>query len=141
MDDASKVIGKKENAAFGGTVRAQMQHEVWPEKRYLGSFAGMSWVSHGSILALQELSRAIRGAGADLLRRAVDDGKGNDWLHHAAWIMLKLAASIQEHFGIRVQGMEATAARIVAANRRLKIISKEQESAAAEALAKAKARS
>ena len=135
LADASKVIGKKESAAFGGQVRTQMQDEIWPEKRYFGSFAGMSWVSHGSILAIREIARAVRDRGPDLLRRAGDDGNGNNWLHHAAWILLKLAATIQEHFAIEVQGIDAVAARIVAANERLGIVSKAHEAAAAAALA------
>ena len=136
ITDASTIIGERESAAFGGTVRAQMQNEVHPEKRYFGSLAGMGWVSHGSVLAIRELARSVRDAGPDLLRRAVDDENGNDWLHHAAWIMLKLAGLLQLRFGIEVQGMQTAAARIIAANDRLGIISKAQEAAAADALAK-----
>lgn len=135
IDDPSTVVGCKESGVFGGTARAQMQNEIWPEKRYFGSFAGMSWISHGSILAIREVSAAVEGAGPDLLARATDDGNGNDHLHHAAWIMLKFAGWIQEHFHAQMPEAEAVAARIIAANERLGIISKEQESAAAEALA------
>ncbi len=135
IGDATKVIGAKESAAFGGTVRAQMKDEIWPERRYFGSFAGMSWVSHGSILAIREVSRAVGDAGSDLLHRAVDDGNGNDWLHHTAWILLKLAGLIQENFEVEVQGAPAAAARLVRVNRRLGIVSKAHEAAAEDALA------
>ncbi|MFZ0574580.1 MAG: hypothetical protein WAM02_07860, partial [Candidatus Cybelea sp.] len=97
--------------------------------------AGMSWISHGSVLALREISRAVESAGPDLLHRAADDGNGNDWLHHAGWIVLKLAGSIQEHFKFSLPGVEAVAARLIAANQRLGVISKEQERATADALA------
>jgi hypothetical protein len=135
--DPSKVVGTKESDALGGSVRNQMRNEVWPQKRYFGSFAGMSWISHGSVLALREISRAVESAASDLLHRAADDGNGNDWLHHAGWIILKLAGSIQEHFKFRLQGVEEVAARLIAANERLGVISKEQERAAADALAAA----
>jgi hypothetical protein len=135
ITDASKIIGTKESDAFGGTVRSQMKDEIWPERRYFGSFAGMSWVSHGSILAIREVSRAVRDAGSDLLRCAADDGNGNDWLHHAAWILLKLTGLTQEHFGIEVPGAQAAAARLVRANQRLGIVTKAHEAAAEDALA------
>ncbi|MFZ0682487.1 MAG: hypothetical protein WAM84_06395, partial [Candidatus Cybelea sp.] len=124
-----------ESNALGGSVRNQMRNEVSPQKRYVGSFAGMSWISHGSVLALREISRAVESAGPDLLHRAADDGNGNDWLHHAGWIVLKLAGSIQEHFKFSLPGVEAVAARLIAANQRLGVISKEQERATADALA------
>ena len=57
----------KESDALGGSVRNQMRNEVSPQKRYFGSFAGMSWISHGSVLALREISRAVESAGPDLL--------------------------------------------------------------------------
>ena len=88
----------KESDALGGSVRNQMQNEIWPEKRYFGSFAGMSWISHGSVLARREISRAVESAGSDLLNRAADDGNGNDWRHHAGWIVLKLAGYIEKYF-------------------------------------------
>lgn len=135
VDDSSKVSGMKESDALGGSVRNQMQNEIWPEKRYFGSFAGMSWISHGSVLALREISRAVESAGPDLLNRAADDGNGNDWLHHAGWILLKLAGYVEKYFEFSLDSVEAVAARLVAANERLGIISKEQEKAATDALA------
>ena len=95
----------KESDALGGSVRNQMRNEISPQKRYFGSFAGMSWISHGSVLALREISRTVDSAGPDLLHRAADDGNGNDWLHHAGWIVLKLVGSIQEHFKFSLQGV------------------------------------
>lgn len=135
VEDASTVVGGKESGAFGGTVRTQMKNEVWPEKRYFGSFAGMSWVSHGSVLAIREISRAVDGAGSGLLSRAANDGNGNDWLHHGCWILLKLAGHIEKHFGVPMPDAQSVAARVIRANKRLGIISEEQERAAVEALA------
>jgi hypothetical protein len=134
ISDPSRIAGAKESDAFGGSVRNQMQGEIWPDKRYFGSFAGLSWISHGSILALREISRAIDSAGSDLLSRAADDGHGNDWLHHAGWIVLKLAGSIEEQFKFAVDGVDRAAARLIAANRRLGIISSEQEQRAWDAI-------
>jgi hypothetical protein len=42
-------------------------------------------------------------------------------------VVLKLAGSIQEHFKFSLPGVEAVAARLIAANQRLGVISKEQE--------------
>jgi hypothetical protein len=134
VNDAFTIIGAKESEAFGGTVRQQMKGEVWPEKRYYGSFAGLSWISHGSVLSLRELAKAVDGVGADLLRREADDGNGNDWLHHAAWITLKFACWIQDHFGVPVPTAGVASARIIAANKRLKVISEAQEKVAIDAL-------
>lgn len=51
---------------------------------------------------------------------------------------MKLAGSIQEHFKFSLHGVEAVAARLIAANERLGVISQEQERAAADASRKSK---
>ena len=108
------MVGTKESDALGGSARNQMRNEVSPQSDTSARLPGMSWISHGSVLALREISRAVELAGPDLLHRAADDGNGNDWLHHAGWIVLKLAGSIQEHFKFSLPGVEAVAARLIA---------------------------
>lgn len=134
VEDSASIVGSKENAAFGGPVRNQMKDEVAPEKRYVGTFAWASLVSHGSILALRELSGAVSGAREDLLKRASVDNKENVLLYNACWLLLWFSGKLHEQFGVAVPGIKEVADRIVAINKRLGLISAAQESAARRAL-------
>jgi hypothetical protein len=133
VNDASTTVGAKESVAFGGTVRDQMRDEIAPEKRYAGTFAWASRVSHGSILALHELWRAVDGSRSDLLFRATSDEKGNDLLYYVLWPVLWFAGALHEKFGVRVSGLEDTIKRALDANQRLNIVSSEHEAATVEA--------
>lgn len=130
VPDASAVLGTKENAAFGGSVRDQMNDEIAPEKRYVGTFAWASQVSHGSILALRELAMAVNDAGEDLLSRAAADDKGNVLLHTTAWAILGFATRIAIQFGVTLPDVDRITKTLIRANARLGIVSPEAEAAA-----------
>jgi hypothetical protein len=132
--DSRGVIGSKESEAFGGTARNQMKDEPWPEKRYVGTFAWPSMVSHGSILVMRELARSVDGVGSDVLSRAVKDGHGNDILYQAGLLIVKLSLNLGEQFGVNVAQVNEVMAELIAANQRLGLISLEQEAAAEKAL-------
>lgn len=135
IDEAPQVVGTKEKDAFGGSVRNQMKDEIAPEQRYIGTFAWASLVSHGSIFALRELSRATQGATADLLARSTDDDKGNVLLYNACWLILGFAGNLYSKFGVSIAGMDLAAHKIIEINKRLKIVSPEQENKAMKARA------
>lgn len=134
LADASGLVGTKEKDAFGGNVRRQMKDEVAPEKRYMGTFAWASLVSHGSILALRELSRATKDTADDLLFRATDDNKGHTLLYSACWLILWFALKLRDLFGVSIVGAEDVVHKLMDVNKRLKVVSPEQEAAAMRAI-------
>ncbi|MHB8704029.1 MAG: DUF5677 domain-containing protein [Candidatus Tyrphobacter sp.] len=130
VPDATNIAGTKEKDVFGGSVRNQMKDEIAPGNRYVGTFAWTSLVSHGSILALRELSRETDGATNDLLLRATNDNNGNDVLYHACWLVLWFALMLNRELGVSVIGVDDLTKKIIGANKRLKLISPEQEAKA-----------
>jgi hypothetical protein len=135
IDDTTQIVGAKEKDAFGGSVRNQMKDEIAPEQRYIGTFAWASLVSHGSILSLRELARVTQGATNDLLARSAEDDKGNVLLYNASWLTLGFAGNLYSKFGVSIAGMEMVANKIIAINKRLTIVSPEQEDRALKARA------
>jgi hypothetical protein len=127
--DASGIVGAKEKDSFGGSVRSQMKEELSPEKRYVGTFAWASLFSHGSILALKELSEATTGATNDLLLKATEDAHGNDLLYHACWLVLWFAGQLHEEIGVGVPDLDRISKNIISCNNRLGIVSAAQEEA------------
>jgi hypothetical protein len=66
----------READALGGSMKAIVRAQTAVAK-YAMYFAWPSLMSHGSILALHEVSRAIAGSGANFPAAAVTDGTGN----------------------------------------------------------------
>lgn len=67
---------------------------------YAMYFAWPSLMSHGSILALHEVSRAIAGSGANFPAAAVTDGTGNANLLQAVVAVHSLTFKLCKVFGI-----------------------------------------
>jgi uncharacterized protein DUF5677 len=127
IEDASRVKGARENRALGGSVRDQMRNDLQPEARYVGTFAWTSQVSHGSVLALNELAKATDGKADDLFTLAAYDSYGNALLYNSLWVILKFAALIEREFNVAVPGIDDTAQRGISINTRLRFTTPEQE--------------
>lgn len=94
------VAAGREADALGGTMKAIVRAQT-DVAYYAMYFAWPSLMSHGSILALHEVSRAIAGSGANFPAAAVTDGTGNANLLQAAVAVHSLTFKLCKVFGIR----------------------------------------
>ena len=129
IDDASVVTGTRENKALGGTVKEQMKSDLQPEARYLTTFSWASQVSHGSVLALNELAKVTDGKANDFITVSTLDKKGNDLLYDALWVIFQFVVLIEQEFSIGIPGSDDLIKRANDLNTRLKIFTPEQEAA------------
>lgn len=121
------VVGEKEKAVIGDGRKA-MENELSPERRYIGTFAWPSQITHGTVLALHETAKRTAGHADDVLTVAANDDKGPHLLYSALWLVLWFAANIGDQFGFEEHAhFDEAVASATAANARLSLVTPEQE--------------
>jgi hypothetical protein len=93
---------QREKGALGGDMASLMRAKSGDDKRYLTTFGQPSLFSHGSILALYEVSEATTGKGPDVVPYVVADGSAATMLLASATQLLDLALRLVRYFGVEV---------------------------------------
>lgn len=127
----------EKKALYGksGDVKSAMSELPAGGKRYVGTFAWPSQVAHGSVLALRDIAKATEGAGSDFMDVAGRDGYGDRLAYIMIWTVLYFANLIaQRLLGGSLQMTEQIIDRTLEINRRLRIVTEEQERRYAEVL-------
>jgi hypothetical protein len=114
-------------------VKSAMAESAEGSVRYLATFSVPSMVSHGGIVALRDVARAIDGAGSDFLDIAARETFSINILYGMIWPVLYFAGVVATRFGFSVaEHIEPVGTRALASNQRLKIISPEAAARARE---------
>lgn len=140
LGSAEGGTGPEKRALFGkgGQVKQAMSELPDGGRRYVGTFGWPSQISHGSIMALREIARAIDGVGGEFLESASRDGYGNRLAYNLIWALLHLADQIAARFLIPIaEQRDPVVINAMAINDRLGIISKDEEATLQERLRKA----
>jgi hypothetical protein len=98
MDEQETTLREKD--ALGGTMQTLLRRESGSDEQYAALFAHPSLFSHGSVLALQEISEAVQGKTDDFLDAVFSDGTGYMSLIEAAACVLEIARLLINAFGI-----------------------------------------
>jgi hypothetical protein len=104
----------REKRALGGDMSTLIKARSG-DKVYGTMYAYPSLFSHGSILALDEVSRALKGVGNNFQDSVNKDGRGAIYLLSGAHFCCDLAANlVREFHSDAVQKLETTVASIIA---------------------------
>jgi hypothetical protein len=105
---------KREKAALGGDMRTIIKGQAG-DRAYGTMFAHPSMFSHGSILALDEVSRALVDVGNNFQAPLSNDGQGSTYLLAGATACCDLATKLVKHFRAdAAKDLEKTVEQIIA---------------------------
>jgi hypothetical protein len=91
---------QREQVALGGDMASLMKKETGDDKKYATTFGLPSLFSHGSILALYELSEATANRQGAFAEGVFRDGMGADTLLQGTAAVLQMTLLMIQHFGI-----------------------------------------
>lgn len=93
-------VPKKEQEALGGDMASLMRKKTGDDTTYAGTFGYPSLFSHGSILALYEVSESTAGRGADFVAFLLRDGQGSIMLLDGTSKILEISLQLIKNFSI-----------------------------------------
>jgi len=93
---------QREQEALGGDMASLMRKATGDDTHYASTFGYPSLFSHGSILALYEVSEAVAGRGEDFADAVFRDGLGADALLDASIVVLQIVLLLVKAMGIGV---------------------------------------
>jgi len=93
---------QREKKVLGGDMASLMRSRSGSDAQYASTFGFPSLFSHGSILALYEVSEATSGKGPDFATYIFADGQVQQTLLTCASQLLNLSLQLIKHFGVAV---------------------------------------
>ena len=97
---------KREKNVLGGDMRTILKNSSG-DKAYGASFAWPSAFSHGSILALGEVSRSLENSGPNFQNPLLRDGGGFGYINTAVSVSCHFTSLLVKHFRVAVSSQLA----------------------------------